>query len=98
MTYIIDTKSKRHLPMKLAVGLAVSVFFVAGTVISASAEDHRGGDHRGGEHRSGDHRGGGWGGGYYAAPPVVYGAPYGYAPPVVFGPSIGLPGITIGIQ
>jgi len=102
MTCIVDTKSKRHLPAKLAVGLAISAFLVLGTfVTSASAQERRGGD------RGGDRGYGGWSGGYYAAPPVVYGspyyyppAPYYYPPPVVYGPSVGiaLPGINIGIH
>jgi hypothetical protein len=88
MTCIINNnKPKRRLPAKLAAGFALSVFFLLGTVLAASAEDHRGGDrggdHRGGE-RGGDHRGG-YGGGYYRAPPVIYGSPYYYAPPVVYG-------------
>ena len=78
MTCIINNKPKRRLPAKLAAGFALSVFFLLGTVLAASAEDHRGGD------RGGDHRGG-YGGGYYRAPPVIYGSPYYYAPPVVYG-------------
>ncbi|HEX4112007.1 MAG TPA: hypothetical protein VH020_05675 [Stellaceae bacterium] len=108
MTYIIDTKSKRHLPATLAAGLAISAFLVLGTFVSpVSAEEHHGGG-RGGHaaYHGGGHRGGygggygGWDGGYYGAPPVVYGAPYYDAPPVVYGPGIGvaLPGIGISIN
>ena len=98
MTWIIETESKRHLPARLAAGLARAAFLVLGTfVASASAQPHRD-DHRGGDHRGG---GPGWGGGgYYAAPPVVYGGPVYYPPPVVYGPTVGivLPGVAIGIQ
>jgi len=106
MTYIIDTKSKRHLPAKLAAGLAISAFLVLGTfVASANADEHHQGarGHAGHRHvadyRGGRGYGGGWGGGYYGSPPVVYGAPYYYPPPVVYGPGIGitLPGVAIGI-
>ncbi|MGA2089127.1 MAG: hypothetical protein ABSG66_09430 [Stellaceae bacterium] len=96
MTCIIDTKSKRRLPAKLAAGLAISALLVLGTfVASASADDHRGdrGDYRG-------DRGHGsccYGGGYYAAPPVVY-APYYAPPPVVYGPGVYLPGLNINIR
>jgi hypothetical protein len=96
MTCIIETKSKRRLPAKLAAGLAISALFVLGTfVASASADDHRGGrgDYRG-------DRGHGsccYGGGYYAAPPVVY-APYYAPPPVVYGPGLYLPGLNINIR
>lgn len=99
MTCIIDTKSKRRLPAKLAAGLAISAVLVLGTlVVSASAQERRD-DRRGDEYR-GD-RGYGWGGGYYAPPPVVYASPYAYPPPpVVYGPAIGItvPGINIGIR
>jgi hypothetical protein len=101
MACIIDTKSNRRLPAKLAVGLAISAFLVLGTFVSASAADQRGGGDRGrADYRGGD-RGRGsccYGGGYYAAPPVVY-APYYAPPPVVYGPGIGiaLPGININI-
>ena len=108
MTYIIDTKSKRHLPATLAAGIAISAFLALGAfATSANADDHRGDRDRGGHaayHGEG-HRGGygggysGWGGGYYGAPPVVYGGAYYDAPPVVYGPGIGiaLPGIGISI-
>jgi hypothetical protein len=108
MTWIIETESKRHLPARLAAGLALAAFLVLGTfVASASAQphrdDHHGGDHRGGDRGGGDHRGGGpgWGGGgYYVAPPVIYGGPVYYPPPVIYGPTVGivLPGVAIGIQ
>jgi hypothetical protein len=102
MTYVIDTKSKRHLSARLATGIAVCALLALGTfATSASAADHRGG-HGGGGHRGGGGGGyrGGYNGGYYAAPPVVYGPDYGYAPPVVYGPVIGinLPGVSIGVR
>jgi|SRR5271170_4757524 len=100
MTWIIDTKSNRHLSAKLAAGLAISAFLVLATfVASASAAEHGGGGHPsghgggyGGGHRGGHgggHRGGGVG--YYRAPPVVYGSPYYYPPPVIY------PGICISV-
>ena len=112
MTRMIDTKSKRHLPAKLAAGLAISAFFVLATfVASASAENwdsqqraeknqrHRD-DHR--QWRRGDRGYDGDRGYYYGAPPVVYGSPggyYGSPPPVVYGPGIGigLPGVNINL-
>jgi len=104
MTGVIDTRSKRALSARRAIGLAVSAFLLLGAFAgAASAKDHRDGDRRG-EHRGDDHRGArgyyGYSGGYYSAPPVVYGSPYGYPPPVVYGPSIGinLPGISVGIR
>ena len=101
MTCIIDTKSKRRLPAKLAAGLAISALLVLGMfVASASADEYRGdrGDYRGGD-RGGDrgHHSCCYGGGYYAAPPVVY-APYYAPPPVVYGPGIYLPGLNINIR
>jgi hypothetical protein len=102
MTCLIDTKSKRRLPAKLAAGLAISALLVLGAFVASSgAAEHRGGGDRGhADYRGGD-RGRGsccWGGGYYAAPPVVY-APYYAPPPVIYGPGIGiaLPGININI-
>jgi hypothetical protein len=95
MTCISNIKPRRRLSAKLAVGIAISAFFAFGTfVASASAADHRD-DHRGRERH--DYRGGG---GYYAPPPVVYGAPYYAPPPVVYGPAVGvyMPGISIGIR
>ena len=90
MTGIIDARSKRHLQVQLAAGLAVSAFLLLGTFVApAYAEDHRGE-----RHDRGDRGRGNWNGGYYA-PPVVYGAPYYYPPPVVYGPGIG---INIGIR
>ena len=87
-----------------AAGLAISALLVLGTFATAAnaadrrddhrGDDHRGGEHRGDDHRGGDHRGGGWNGGYYAAPPVVYGAPY-YSPPPVVGIYLGGIGINI---
>jgi len=97
MTCIIDAKSKRRLPAKLAAGLAISALLVLGTfVASASADEHRGDR---GDYRSGDrgHYSCCYGGGYYAAPPVVY-APYYAPPPVVYGPGLYLPGLNINIR
>jgi hypothetical protein len=95
MTCIIDTKSKRHLSLKLAAGLAISAVLVLGTVATSASAEGRRDDHRGGDHRG--YRGdSGWTGGYYSAPPVVYApAPYYGPPPVVYGPGIG---INIGIR
>ena len=99
MTWIIDTKSKRHLSETLAVGLIISTVLAFGTFAEpANAQ---------GRSRNYHH----WNGGYYPAPPVVYGSPYGdsyygydndpyrYPPPVVYGPGIRLrlPGVSIGI-
>lgn len=100
MTCINGIKSKRALSIKLVAGLAFSAFLVLGTSIgSANAQPRQ--DQRRDEHRD-EHRDRGWdrGHGYYAGPPVVYGAPYYAPPPVVYGPAIGvtLPGISIGIQ
>jgi hypothetical protein len=100
MTRVINNRSTRHLPGKLAAGLVISACFVLGTFLaSANAEEHHGGEHHGGEHYGGGHHGG-WHGDYYPAPPVVYGSPYYYPPPVVYGPGIGiaLPGLSIGIR
>jgi len=110
MTRIIDTKSKRHLPAKLAAGFAISFFLVVATfVASASAENwtaqNKAEKNRG--HRDERSHGRGNDGRYYSAPPVIYGSPYDgsyygspYAPPpVVYGPGvgIGLPGVNINI-
>jgi hypothetical protein len=110
MTRIIDTKSKRHLPAKLAAGLAISAFLVLGTfVASASAENwaaqNNAEKNRG--HRDEHRHGRGNDGRYYSAPPLVYGSPYDGSyygspynpPPVVYGPGIGigLPGVNINI-
>ncbi|HLY55346.1 MAG TPA: hypothetical protein VKS60_07305 [Stellaceae bacterium] len=104
MTCTNETRSNRHLSLKLSAGLAIAALLALGTVaVPASADDHRGGDHRGGDYRGG-HGYGGWNGGVYVAPPVVYGSPY-YSPyynppPVVYGPDIGIvvPGVSIGIR
>src|SRR5271166_5548465 len=99
VTWIIDTRSKRHRSAKLAAGLVISAMLALGTFAgSASAQERRG------EHRVYHHY---YNGGYYRAPPVVYGSPYGssyygtpyHYPPVVYGPSIGLslPSVSIGI-
>ena len=98
MTCIIHTKSKRHLPTKLAAGLAISVFLVLGTfVVSADAQPRRDEQRRPEIRRDRGHydRGHGeWDRRYYPAPPVYYGAPYYAPPPVVYGPGIG---VYIGI-
>jgi len=109
MTYIINTKSKRHLPATLAAGLAISAFVVLGTFVApaGAAEQHRGGGHaghaanRGGGHavyHGGGHRGG-YGGGYSG-----WGGGYYGAPPVVYGapyydppPVVYGPGIGIAL-
>jgi hypothetical protein len=99
MTRIIDTNSRRHLSGKLAAGLAISAFLLLGTALASASAEDRHDDRRGGDHRGDWHDRGG--GGYYAAPPVVYGAPSYYAPPpVVYGPAVGiyLPGVSVGIQ
>ncbi len=90
MAWIVDTKSKRRLPAKLAAGLLFATFVVGAFAGPASA-DWRGRDNRDHNHN--------WNGGYYVAPPVVYGSPYGPSyygtpyyyppPPVVYGPGIG---------
>lgn len=90
MAWIVDTKSKRHLPAKLVAGL-LSAMFVVGTFAgSASAQEHWRRDRNYSQN---------WDGGYYVAPPVVYGSPYGssyygspyyYPPPVVYGPGVGV--------
>jgi hypothetical protein len=96
MTWIIDTKSKRHLSAKLAAGLVISAMLGLGT-FAGSASGGYGGYYY--------HN---WNGGYYRAPPVVYGSPYSssyygtpyyYPPRVIHGPgiSLSLPGINIGI-
>jgi len=105
MTCIIDTKSKRHLPAKLAGALAITFLVLGPFVASASAQNRAQGHPSG--HSGGHDRGRGRGGGYYSAPPVVYGSPYDgsyygspyYPPPVVYGPGIGigLPGVSINI-
>jgi hypothetical protein len=98
MSWIIDTKSKRHLSAKLAAGLVISAMFALGTFAGCAVES--GGAYSGYyQNRYG---------GYYRAPPVVYGSPYGssyygspyYSPPPVIYPGIGisLPGVGIGIR
>ena len=94
MTRSIDARSKRRLPAKLAVGLAISAFLVLGTfVASASAENWQAQDTFEKNHGQGDrHRG--WHGGdrgyhredrgYYRGDGYYYGAP-----PVVYGSPYG---------
>jgi hypothetical protein len=70
-----------------------STLLAVGTIAApAFAEPHGGGHHGGG--RGGGHRvyrgGRGYAGGWYAPPPVVYGAPYYPPPPVVYGPGISI--------
>jgi hypothetical protein len=100
MTWIIDTKSKRHLSVKLAAGLIISAMLALGTFTVPANADWNG------KHREYQRN---WNDEYYRAPPVVYGSPYGssyygspysYPPPVVYGPGIGvsLPGININIH
>jgi hypothetical protein len=61
MTWIIDTKSKRHLSAKLAAGLVISAMLGLGTFAgSASAQEYRGG-YSGYYYHN-------WNGGYYRAP------------------------------
>ena len=110
MTCIIDTKSNRHLPAKLAAGLAISAFLVLGTfVASASAENwdaqHRAEKNRGqhADGHRGDHdRGGGYygGGGYYSGGGYHggYGSPYdGYYGSPYYSPPPVVYGPGIGI-
>jgi hypothetical protein len=110
MTCIIDAKSKRHLPARLASVLAISALLMLGTLVApASAENWTGQStaekNRG--HRDEHRQRRGNDGRYYSAPPVVYGSPYDGSyygspyspPPVVYGPGIGigLPGVNINI-
>ena len=102
MTPIIDTKSKRRLPAKLAAGLAIAAILALGTFAGSASAAERRVVHRVYRPLVVRH------GGYYRAPPVVYGSPYRgayygrpyYAPPVVYGPGIGigLPGIFVHIR
>ena len=98
MTWIMDTKSKRRRPARLAAAFGICTMLALGTLAVPANADWDG-NHRGYHHN--------WNGGYYRAPPVVYGSqyhssyygsPYRY-PPVVYGPGIGigLPGVNIGI-
>ncbi len=103
MTCIIDTGPKRHLSKRLAGGLVLAALLTLGTYVAPACAQPRHDDHHGGDRRvvrHDDHHDYHGGGGYYPAPPVVYGGPVYAAPPVVYGPSItiGLPGVTIGIQ
>jgi hypothetical protein len=87
MNRIVDNPSRPRSKHALVAGLALSaVIALCSAATSAKAEDHW-------RHDRGWHHG--WTGGYYAAPPVVYGAPAYYPPPVVYGPGIG---INIGIR
>ena len=102
MTCIIDTGPKRLLSKRLAGGLVLAALLTLGTSVAPAGAQPRHDDHHGGDRRvvrHDDHHDY-HGGGYYPAPPVVYGGPVYAAPPVVYGPSvtIGLPGVTIGIQ
>ena len=99
MTRMNHTRWKRHLPAKLAAGLAISAVLVLGTFAApARAENFQAQDTFAKTHGQGDrHRDGDRGyhrddrgyyrgdGYYYGAPPVVY-SPYGgpyYSPPPV---------------
>lgn len=102
MTRIIDTKSKRRRPAKLAAGFALAAVLALGAFAGSARAEDRDGGHRGWERHGYNH---GWNGGYYRAPPLVYGSPYYgspyyYPPPVVYGRGIGisLPGVDIGIR
>jgi|GEM_PF-1056964 hypothetical protein len=110
MACIIDAKSTRGRPARLAAGLAVAACLALGTFAgSANAQGQNRGqenhdqdknrdqDNRGGDRRDGDRGNEGWGGNSYNAPPVVYyQTPSYYAPPpVVYGPGFG---ININIQ
>jgi hypothetical protein len=67
MTWIIDTKSTRHLPPKLMAGLAISALLAVGTFAAPANA------------ASADQQNLPYGySGYYPAPPVAYGSPYGY--------------------
>jgi hypothetical protein len=105
MARIIDAKSTRGRPARLAAGLAVAALLALGTfAASANAQGQNRGqdkdhdqDNRGGDRRDGNRGNEGWGGNSYNAPPVVYyQTPSYYAPPpVVYGPGFG---ININIQ
>jgi hypothetical protein len=103
MACIIDAKSTRGRPARLAAGLAVAACLALGTfAASANAQNrdqdkNHDQDNRGGDRRDGNRGNEGWGGNSYNAPPVVYyQTPSYYAPPpVVYGPGFG---ININIQ
>ena len=110
MTCSTSTPSKRHVPARLAVGLAISVILGLGAFVAPAKADgpydnrswnERGDqyywDHRG-DHRDWDHRD--WDGRYYRTPPVIYGSPYYDPPPVIYGPGFGLnvPGLSIHVH
>ena len=104
MACIIDAKSTRGHPARLAAGLAIAACLALGTfAASANAQGQNRGqenhdqDNRGRDQRDGNRGNEGWGGNYYNAPPVVYyQTPSYYAPPpVVYGPSFG---ININLQ
>jgi len=97
MTCITSPAPRRAAPGLRAALFGVSALFALSALAApALADPHRG--DRGGGHRGGDHGGGhpvyhggrGYAGGWYAPPPVVYGAPYYAPPPVVYGPGISI--------
>jgi len=95
LTCILDRKSTRRQPVRLAVfALLVLGMFVP----AAGAQPHRD-DRRRDDRRFDHHDDRGCDGGYYPSP-VVYGGLAYAPPPVVYGPavSIYLPGVSIGIQ
>ena len=103
MTHIDIVERKSRLPLKLAAGIAFSLFLAVGTCATAAHADEHGHGH--GHHHGGYDRGydGGYGGGYdggYYDPPVIYGQPYEYPPPVYYQPGIvvQVPGIRIGVH
>lgn len=63
MTWIMDTKSPRHLSAKLMAGLAISALLAIGTFAAPANADQQNLPNYGG---------------YYGAPPVAYGSSYGY--------------------
>lgn len=105
MTRTFHTPSKRHLPAKLAAGLALSAFLMLGTfVIPASAEQQAGQDNTSMRNRDRSNRVlrqsqerserdqryyGGDDRGYYYGSRSYYGTPYA-PPPVDFGPGINI--------
>lgn len=105
MTHIDIVERKSRLPLKLAAGIAFSLFLAVGTCATAAHADEHGHGHGHGHHHGGYDRGydGGYGGGYdggYYDPPVIYGQPYEYPPPVYYQPGIvvQVPGIRIGVH
>jgi len=105
MTRIIETSVRRHLPARLAAGLAISALLLLGPLAASARADDHNNDHRGSWDHNNDRNNNYWGGSYYVAPPVYYGPRYYsqpsyYPPPAVYAPGIGiqLPGVSIGIQ